>query len=588
MAATLPNLFAGDTISTTLNGNSVSVPYAGSEAATLTAFASALSASGTITASFSGLTLDATSTTPGTPFTLGNISIRNVTSALVNTVYVPPVAQVATFDASGVQKGWTFRTTLNGKNYDYLSGSGDTDSSVESALATMIASDTGVVLTATSGTNFTLTAATPGTPFTFSASVMDITPPVVTVPVNVPETLKSGDTSTSTVSSDENGSIYAVASGVTISTLSDITAAVVANNAFTVATTVIADVSYTVTVPVGVNDGAYNFYAVDASNNVSNGALGWLTVDNTPPLLVLTTPSGQTVHMVSMTVTGVTAPNTIVTVTGATSLTGSSDASGNFSILLPLSPDSLNAFTFSVSDAVGNVNSRVFTVTEDGIGPAIIANFTGTTYVSGATVTLTGTTEANLSVVVSESLSGVVASVSADASGNYSATLPLTLNTSNSFTVTATDAAGNTGSVLFTIVQDSIDPGVVLNALPAIVDANSLIVSGTTDSNIAVTVSDGVTSTGTTSDGSGTFTVSVGLAQNAVNTFTVTATDLSTRTGTASVSITEDSVANSLIISTPSSTVNTGIFTITGTTKPNASMSVTDGTTTLTGAATGL
>jgi hypothetical protein len=582
VTATLPGLVAGDTASTTLNGTSVSTPFATSEAATLAAFAVALAASGTVTASFSGSDLTVSSTTPGTPFTLGNITVTNVTSATVNVTYVPPVAQTVVFDASSTDEGWTFRTTLNGKNYDYLSGSGDTDSTVESALASMILADTGAVLVTTGATNFTLTAAVAGVPFTFAATAIDITAPVVTTPIAAAQTLKSGDVSTSTVASNEDGMVYAVASGTLVSTPAGITAAIGAGTAFSISAAV-RNVAYTVTVPVGPVDGAYDFVAVDTSGNVSNRMLGWLTVDNTPPLLVLGTPSGQTVHAVSMTVTGVTDPLSTVTVTGAVTLTGSADVSGNFSIVLPLVADSLNAFSFSVTDAVGNSTVRAFSVTEDGIGPAIVANFSGTTYASGASVSLTGQTEAGLSVVVTETVSGTVASVTADGLGNYSAVLPLRLNASNGFTVTATDAAGNTGSVSFTVVQDNVDPVVVLSALPAVVDANSILVSGTTDSNVAVTVSDGTTSTGIASDGLGAFSVSMALVQNATNVFSVTATDLSGRTGTASVSTVEDSVANTLLVSTLPVTVNAANLTVTGTTKPNASVTASGGAATLTG-----
>lgn len=584
-SVTLPALVVGDVLATTLDGHSVTASYAGSDAATVAAFASALAASGTVLATASGSDVNITAAVAGTPFALGTVAISNTASATVNTVFVPAVAQVVDFDAASVTEGWTFTATLNGKDYSYLTGTGDTDASVESAIAAMISSDTGSVIVSTGATAFTLTAAVPGVGFTFAASALDLTAPIVTTPTAVAETLKSGDTSTSTVSSNEDGTIYAVASGAVVTLPSDITAAMAAHDAFVV-TSAVKDAVYTVTVPVAVNDGAYDFVAVDPSGNVSGRMLGWLTVDNTAPVLVIGTPSGQSVHAVSMTVTGSTEANAVVTVTGSASVTANADASGNFSAVLPLTHDSLNSFTFSVTDIAGNVTTRNFSVTEDGVGPAVALSASGTVYESGATFAFIGQTEPNLAVAISELSSGTVANLVSDASGSFDVpTLPLRADSVNDFTVTVTDAAGNTGTAVFTVVQDSQNPVVVLDPLPAIVDANQIAVSGTTDSNIAVSVTDGTVTLTGASDGSGVFSVTMPLVQNATNTFTVTATDLASRTGTASVSTVEDSVANGLVISTLPTTVNAVALALTGTTKPNASLSVTGGAASLTGSA---
>lgn len=581
----LPTTVVGDVLSMTLDGAGVSANFAGTSDATAAALATALSASGTVTASASGSSVTVTAAVAGTPFTLGTLAISNTASATVNTVYVPPVAQVADFDAADVTEGWTFTATLNGKDYSILTGTGDTDASVESALAAMIASDTGSVVVATGATSFTLTAAVAGTPFTFAASALDLTAPVVTTPTAVAETLKSGDTSTSTVSSNEDGTIYAVASGVVVATPSDIITAITANDAFSVSSA-LKDSVYTVTVPVGVNDGAYDFVAVDPSGNVSSPMLGWLTVDNTPPLLVIGTPSGQTVHAVSMTVTGVTEANAVVTVTGSANLSAPADASGNFSANLPLTADSLNSFSFSVTDIAGNVTVRAFDVTEDGVGPAVALSASGTAYASGSTFSFIGQTEPNLQIAVSELSSGTVLNLTSDGSGSFDVpSLPLVLDSVNDFTVTVTDAAGNTGSAVFTVIQDNQDPVIVLDLLPSVVDANQIAVSGTTDSNIEVSATDGSTTVTGATDGSGTFSLVVPLTQNAVNSFTVTATDLASRTGTASVSVTEDSVANTLVIGTPPATVNAVSIALTGSTKPSSELTVTGGAATLTGTA---
>ena len=116
---------------------------------------------------------------------------------------------------------------------------------------------------------------------TFNVS-MDTTAPTAGAPTNTPQTLKSGDTSTSTVQSGEAGNIYLILNTVTDpTTQTEIDAAVTAGNAFLGVSGATADTPYTVTVPAVINEGTFDIFAVDAVGNVSGATAGWLTVVNT-------------------------------------------------------------------------------------------------------------------------------------------------------------------------------------------------------------------------------------------------------------------------------------------------------------------
>lgn len=104
------------------------------------------------------------------------------------------VAQVATFTPDFVVAGWTFRTTINGTQYDYTS----TDSSVVTvvaALTTLL--DGAPAISCVDSTTFvTCTADAAGTLFTFSTTVLDVTAPVITLTGTTPISIEYGSTYT--------------------------------------------------------------------------------------------------------------------------------------------------------------------------------------------------------------------------------------------------------------------------------------------------------------------------------------------------------------------------------------------------------
>lgn len=124
--------------------------------------------------------------------------------------------------------------------------------------------------------------------------VVDYVAPVVSAPINTAQRLNNGSTSTSTVRSSEAGSVYLVKNGVPAATPAQITTAVAANQAFAGKTGAVANTPYTVTLPLTLVEGLYDLVAVDTAGNVSAIVGGWLTVDNTKPVVSAPTNVAQT------------------------------------------------------------------------------------------------------------------------------------------------------------------------------------------------------------------------------------------------------------------------------------------------------
>ncbi|MBP7634689.1 hypothetical protein KBA41_11015 [Candidatus Ozemobacteraceae bacterium] len=123
---------------------------------------------------------------------------------------------------------------------------------------------------------------------------VDYVAPVVSAPINTAQTLKNGAVSTSTVRSSEAGSIYFVKNGVAAATPAQIAVAVAANLAFAAKTGAVANTPYPVTLPLTLVEGLYDLVAVDTAGNVSAIVGGWLTVDNTKPVVSAPTNVAQT------------------------------------------------------------------------------------------------------------------------------------------------------------------------------------------------------------------------------------------------------------------------------------------------------
>lgn len=573
----IPTFVVWDTISTTINGTGITQSFNTDNATTISNLLNTINTSvPEITATYNSASgiINLRANTPGVPFTISDVSIINTTAPVLETANVPAVAQVVEFTPSGtLRQQITFRTTVDWVDYDYTTSSGETISSLVSGIATLFITSTWVLATSTAN-SVVLTSATPGIAFTYDSKVLDTMPPIVSSSIAVNQTLRTTQTSVSNVSISEDGDIYLVLSGSTITSTWDLLTAVNSGSWFLAQKDAIANIYYNVTVPSGIVDWKYNFVATDIYGNISQIIDWWLTIDNTPPSINITTATGQTVNTDTITIQWNTESNILVNVWWSNLF---SDASGNFSKVVTLNHNTLNNILILATDSVWNTSNTTFAVTHDDLSPNPFM-ISAPAYTNSWITQVSVNTENNLEISV-YSWASLIATWTTDNSWNASFDLALEINAVNNFHIVATDLAGNTSSGNVSIVQDSIVPTTILNATPSIIHAWSLTISGNTESNSEIVVTNsGFTSTWT-ADVSWNFSIdisleSVALAQT-LNNIIVTTTDLAWNTFSTGLSITEDSIPNALIIGTPDNMfVQNTAFTLTWTTKPGATVDI--------------
>jgi hypothetical protein len=322
--------------------------------------------------------------------------------------------------------------------------------------------------------------------------------------------------------------------------------------------------------------------ATDAVGNVSGGSASFtLIVDLTPPLAptILTVsdnvgvlgpiaPGGLTDDD-TPSLTGSAEPLASVAIldNGTQIGTANADISGawNFTPNPPLG-QGYHSLTAIATDAAGNAGpaSNPFTLTVDSVGPlqpAITGLSDDVGTVQGAVAqngttddlqpTLTGTAEANASVTIYDNGTPLI-TIAADALGRWSYTPAAPLSAAlHSFTVTATDAAGNVSdpSAAYVVTIDRSPPappvilsvtddaGTVIGSVPTNGVTDDIIpqLSGTAEVGASVTLYDNGAPIGTVvaTDGTWAFAPTDPLGEG-IHSFTAIATDAAGNVGTAS------------------------------------------------------
>lgn len=298
--------------------------------------------------------------------------------------------------------------------------------------------------------------------------------------------------------------------------------------------------------------------AVDAAGNISNPSAPFqLTVDTTPPAppVILTVAddtgpnignltSGQLTDDNKPTLSGTAVAGSLVRIYDGSTLLGSVVATnGNWSFT-PTSPltDGSHTLRATASDPAGNVSgdSNTFTLVVDATAPnapaitsivddvgSITGPVTSSTPTNDTRPALNGTAEANSVVKIYDGTT-LVGQVTADANGNWSLPQTTTIlsDGQHNFTVTATDAAGNTStaSPVTSIVVDTLAP--VAPGGLAVVNVGTRV-TGTAEagSTVTITTSGGTVLGTATADGNGNFTATINPAQTSGETLLAFATD---------------------------------------------------------------
>lgn len=218
-----------------------------------------------------------------------------------------------------------------------------------------------------------------------------------------------------------------------------------------------ADGKWTYTLPSSLDDGDHTIsvIATDAAGNSSiAGETLTITIDTVvppaPPQPALSGTDNDHSNNNKPTITGTAEANSTVNVyvDGVVVGTATADADGKWTYTLPTSlSDGDHTIETSVTDAAGNTSAigRGFNVVVDTHAPAKpVAGLTsGTSPLKNNKPAFSGTAEpgSTISIYVD---GAVVGTATADASGNWSYTLPAALSDGNhTITTIATDKAGN-------------------------------------------------------------------------------------------------------------------------------------------------
>ncbi|WP_377893577.1 BapA/Bap/LapF family large adhesin [Alteromonas sp. R78001] len=302
-----------------------------------------------------------------------------------------------------------------------------------------------------------------------------------------------------------------------------------AGNVQTLTTTVQADGTFSVDVPVELAEGEYSVEAsvTDAAGNTATDA-NTGEIDTTAPAISLDAQGINNDTTPTLSGTTDAAPGSTVTLTVTDSagnvqtLTTTVQADGTFSVDLPLElAEGEYSVEASVTDAAGNTATDANTGEIDTTAPAISLDAQGTD--NDTTPTLSGTTDAapgsTVTLTVTDSAGNVqTLTTTVQADGTFSVDLPLELAEGEySVEATVTDAAGNTATDANTGEIDTTAPAIALDAQGTDNDTTPSL-SGTTDaapgSTVTLTVTDSagnVQTLTTTVQTDGTFSVDLPL-----------------------------------------------------------------------------
>ncbi|HGD9342408.1 TPA: Ig-like domain-containing protein [Escherichia coli] len=532
---------AGTTITVTLNGQNYTATTDASGNWSTTVPASAVGALGeasyTVTANVTDSAGNSNSASHNVQVNtaLPGVTINPVASDDIINAAESGVAQTISGQVTGAAAGDTVTVTLGGKTYTAtvqgnLSWSVDVPAADIQAIGngdlTVNASVTnGVGNTGSGSRDITIDANLPGLRVDTVAGDGSWT---TSVPAADLAALRDGDATVQASVSNINGntasathaySVDATAPTFAINTIAtdDILNAAEAGNPLTISGSSTAEAGQTVTVTLnGVTytgtvqaDGSWSVsvptadlsnltasqYTVSASVSDKAGnpatATHGLAVDLTVPVLTINTVSGDDIinaaeHgqalVISGSSTGGEAGDVITVTLNSKTYTTTLDASGNWSVGVPLSDVTAlgsgpQTITATITDAAGNSDDASRTVTVNLTAPTIGINTIADDDVinateKGADLQITGTSNQPAGTTITVTLNGQNYTAITDASGNWSATVPASavsaLGEAN-YTVTAnvTDSAGNSNSASHNVLVNSALPAVTINAVAA-------------------------------------------------------------------------------------------------------------------------
>ena len=300
-----------------------------------------------------------------------------------------------------------------------------------------------------------------------------------------------------TIATDDNLNATEAGSALTISGTSTAEAGqtvTVTLNGVNYSGNVQADGSWSVSVPTGdLANLTASSYTVNASVSDKAGnpasAMHNLTVDLVAPVVTINTVAGDDIinatehgqaQIISGSATGAATGNTVSVTIGTTTYTTVLDANGNWSIGVPASVISALAqgdvtITATVTDSAGNSGTASHIVSVALGAPVLAINTIAVDDIinateKGADLAISGSSNQPAGTQVTVTLNGQNYTTTADASGNWSVTVPASRVSAlgeATYTVTAaaTDADGNSGSASHNVQVNTALPGITINVV---------------------------------------------------------------------------------------------------------------------------
>jgi uncharacterized protein YfaP (DUF2135 family) len=362
---------------------------------------------------------------------------------------------------------------------------------------------------------------------------------------NVPPTL--------TLTAPAQGAITKVATAT-------VTGSAVAQSAVTVTvngttTPLGANGAFTATVALTEGSNAIEVVATNAAG-VTATATRAVVLDTQAPVLAWSAPVDSAITKNAIVdVTGTITDRTAVTLTlngAAVGLTPIDATSKGFLSLEPLVEDGLASLTLVATDAAGNVATLRRVITRDATAPVItvlepvadLVTNSATAHVVGSVADLTKSTL---------TVNGAALAIAAD--GGFVGDVPIAAG-ANTLTFVATDAAGNQTTTTRAIVRD-VDPPVIAVSSPSdnvLVRTATVTVTGTITDASAVTAT--LNGAPLTIAADRSYQTTIALSEGP-NTLTLVARDAAGNETTTTRSVTLDTTAPVLVVSTPANGFST-------------------------------
>lgn len=279
--------------------------------------------------------------------------------------------------------------------------------------------------------------------------------------------------------------------------------------------------SWNWTSSTNLRDGLYAF-TVTATNHLGTGGMSTafnINIDTQPPL----SPDDLTVSADGAVVTGTAEPGSTVTITDNNNhVIGSGVTGPDGSFTITINPPQTNGETITAiaTDPAGNPSLPETAIAPDITAPLPPTNLT----INNAGDQVSGTAEPNSTVHILNPGGTIIGTTTADADGDFTATLVPPQTNGEHLVANATDAAGNTSGNTAVTAPDSTAPDAPTGVIVA-GDGGSVSGHAEIGSTITVKDSNGNTIGVGQADSGGHFAVSLTPSQINGETVKVTATD---------------------------------------------------------------